>query len=85
MSIFALHDHQGAGKGKRVRLAPSEGDLQAMGSAPLQQRATPGISDMPVPMAVDNMGAPSTSGRMPIPLGDVKLPLELNTRVGGWS
>jgi hypothetical protein len=37
--------------------------------------------DAPMPMAVDPMALPSTSGRVPIPEADVKLPLELNTRV----
>ncbi len=68
---------QGVGKGKRVKLAPSEGDLEAAASQQLPADAT----DAPVPMQVDGPAAPSTSGRGPIPLGDVKLPLELNTRV----
>jgi len=70
-----------------VKLAPSEDDLEAAAAAAAeagqQQPDTSGGADAPVPMQVDGAAAaPSTSGRgPPIPIADVKLPLELNTRV----
>ena len=76
---------QGVGKGKRVRLAPSEDDLAAAAATAAAGAPGPAPADVPVPMAVDPGTGPSTSGRTgPIPLADVKLPLELNTRVRPW-